>query len=890
MNAAPIVSGSQKSGSETCLRLWLCAFALILIAAQNASATAYYVATDGNDSHDGLSLTTPFATLQKATDHAIAGDTIHVRGGTYRQQVTATAGGGTAAAYMKIQAYGNERPVFKGSDLVVGWEPHGGAIWKRTGWTINSQQVFCNERYLQQIGLPHISYTSDHYTPVGAGLADMVAGSFYYDATATTLYVWLHDGGDPNASTMEVSAKAWVLSLYLPYIHMKGLAVRHCNSSAANPGGTAVSLGPDSIIEECDIQWCDFEGIQLVSRSQLIRCIISNNGNTGIGSNNSSAGFIIRGCVINSNNYRNFNPWWHAGGMKIVGDASGTVEDSEISYNHGNGVWFDFCKSGNLIAIRNNRLHENKACAIFVEISRNASIYNNLLIVNPYAGISISGSVDTRTYHNTIVTTSTNTAIFLGGLPRTGETLKNNRVFNNIVYGSTSANDLVIPLDNGGDIQGNTSDYNCFFRTDGALKLSDGVRTFSSLETWRAATGFDLHSISKDPQFNLTTGEDYSTSTISPVVDAGMALPEVATDFRGTSRPQGVAADMGAFETRWQDTGAPTTPTDMTAALIAWNSVRLGWSPASDNVGVTRYDVYRDGVRHANTTGTVWLDERLAALTTYAYAVIAIDAAGLESKMSEVIKIRTGAPDTTAPSQPPQPGLVTNSATEISIRWGAATDNVGVTEYWIYRNRQKIAVASSTQFTDRGLKAATKYEYRTSALDASGNQSNLSKSLNVRTLAATVVSTLEQWRQHHFGSPTNSGNASDTADFDQDGCSNLVEYALGRDPTSGVGTQGPLALPDPELDGSADRLVLVIDLPAPAPAEVVYEVWTTSDLVNWAKVAQKSGSGAWVREDAGGTIAQGPVVAGRQTIKVQDAERMSAHPRRMMSLRLSGPP
>jgi hypothetical protein len=80
------------------------------------------VATDGNDTHDGISLATPFATLQKAIDQAHAGDTIHVRGGTYRQQVTAATGGGMANVYLTIRAYGDEKPLFKGSDLVTGWE------------------------------------------------------------------------------------------------------------------------------------------------------------------------------------------------------------------------------------------------------------------------------------------------------------------------------------------------------------------------------------------------------------------------------------------------------------------------------------------------------------------------------------------------------------------------------------------------------------------------------------------------------------------------------------------------------------------------------------------------------------------------------------------------
>jgi chitodextrinase len=526
-----------------------------------------------------------------------------------------------------------------------------------------------------------------------------------------------------------------------------------------------------------------------------------------------------------------------------------------------------------------------------LEVSDNSLIYNNLVIITRETGIYISGSNDTRCFNNTVVGTTDMMGIALGGVPREGCTLKNNRVFDNIVSGSTNAKDLIIPQDNGGDTEGNTSDYNCFFRPDGILKLSNGIQTYSSLETWRAATGFDLHSISADPRFNLTTTDDYSTCTTSPVVDAGMTLPEVTTDILGQPRPQGAASDMGAYETYWHDTEPPTTPPGVAAALVTWNSVRVTWNPASDNIGVDCYQVYRDGVLCADTPGTEFLDTGLAALTTYRYHVIAIDGAGLKSKMSDVIAILTGPlPESLPPSIPQKLSAITKTAWEVTLAWKAATDNVGVTEYWIYRNGRKVGAAGSTGFTDAGLKPSMKYSYQVSALDAAGNESKLSKSLAVKTLPAPVLTVIEQWRLDHFGTSSDSGDAADAFDFDQDGNVNFAEYALGRNPTSSLGDDGPVGMPDPELDVAADRLVLVIDLPDPTPAEVLYEVLATEDLVNWTRIAQKAGTAAWVRMDSDGTIVQDPVVAGRQITRVQDSVSMTAHSRRMMTLRLSGLP
>lgn len=50
--------------------------------------------------------------------------------------------------------------------------------------------------------------------------------------------------------------------------------------------------------------------------------------------------------------------------------------------------------------------------------------------------------------------------------------------------------------------------------------------------------------------------------------------------------------------------------------------------------------------------------------------------------------------------------------------------------------------------------------------------------------APLALTPLENWRATFFGAAENSGNGADLADPDQDGLSNLLEYALGGDPTA----------------------------------------------------------------------------------------------------------
>lgn len=90
-------------------------------------------------------------------------------------------------------------------------------------------------------------------------------------------------------------------------------------------------------------------------------------------------------------------------------------------------------------------------------------------------------------------------------------------------------------------------------------------------------------------------------------------------------------------------------------------------------------------------------------------------------------------PDTSAPSAPE--GLVQTSvsADSVSLEWAAATDNIEVAGYTIYRDGSKIGTASGTSYTASGLSASTTYQFTVEAYDAAGNVSAPSDSISVTT-------------------------------------------------------------------------------------------------------------------------------------------------------------
>ncbi|WP_256872217.1 glycosyl hydrolase family 8 [Paenibacillus sp. 79R4] len=89
------------------------------------------------------------------------------------------------------------------------------------------------------------------------------------------------------------------------------------------------------------------------------------------------------------------------------------------------------------------------------------------------------------------------------------------------------------------------------------------------------------------------------------------------------------------------DTEAPAEPTIDRAEAVSGTAVDLKWTPSGDNLGVAGYKVYRNDQFISTTTKTEYRDTGLSAGTTYKYFVVAFDAAGNLSKMSNIRYVTT---------------------------------------------------------------------------------------------------------------------------------------------------------------------------------------------------------------------------------------------------------
>jgi len=92
------------------------------------------------------------------------------------------------------------------------------------------------------------------------------------------------------------------------------------------------------------------------------------------------------------------------------------------------------------------------------------------------------------------------------------------------------------------------------------------------------------------------------------------------------------------------DTQAPTVPSSLTSSNVAQTSFTLNWSASTDNVGVSLYEIFRDGTSLGTTFNTNFSVTGLTASTAYNMTVRARDAAGNNSGQSSALSVTTSAP------------------------------------------------------------------------------------------------------------------------------------------------------------------------------------------------------------------------------------------------------
>ncbi|MFV8339137.1 fibronectin type III domain-containing protein [Flavobacterium sp. LB3P21] len=200
-------------------------------------------------------------------------------------------------------------------------------------------------------------------------------------------------------------------------------------------------------------------------------------------------------------------------------------------------------------------------------------------------------------------------------------------------------------------------------------------------------------------------------------------------------RAKDAAGNVSAFSTEVfyvmdsQKTGAH--PTSLSATAITSTTFNLNWVASTRTV--SGYSIYKDGVLYANTGNVLSFPiSGLNSSTAYSFRISATESGtGFESQLSNYFSVTTAAPagDTTPPTAPNFVSASNNSADTIEIFWNGDTDNIGVTDYYVYRNNIYMGSSTVRSYYDYGVPNGTWF-YQIYALDAAGNISPISAESN----------------------------------------------------------------------------------------------------------------------------------------------------------------
>lgn len=172
-----------------------------------------------------------------------------------------------------------------------------------------------------------------------------------------------------------------------------------------------------------------------------------------------------------------------------------------------------------------------------------------------------------------------------------------------------------------------------------------------------------------------------------------------------------------------QDVQVPSAPTSLGSTGRTESTITLSWQPASDNVAVTGYRVFRGATQVGSTASTSYTATGLTCGTSYTFGVEAYDGSGNHSSRAATIVSTAACSDAVAPSTPTSLLKTGSTTTSVSLSWSAASDNVAVAGYSLYVAGALIGTTAQTAYSFGGLTCGVTYALGVEAYDVAGNRS-----------------------------------------------------------------------------------------------------------------------------------------------------------------------
>jgi hypothetical protein len=375
--------------------------------------TKRFIATNGNDTTGNGTIGAPYATLKQAITVAVSGDSIVIRGGTYRNTNDVTV---PANKTLRISAYPGEIPVFNGAqDANTGWVTEGslqyraympipatdagGITFASTGMNLTGDGVgkFPDQAFVGNTQLRQVSAKTS-----------VVEGKFWVDSANSRIYL---SSADVAKGNIEVSNIRECLSVYSPNSTVEGVRIVRYSNTANDYGVVKIfNTADNTVIRNVYIADSAFQAIQFMGgdsgnlhvNSIMINSTVTKSNWMGVVAMYTDNFVMDKVLISDMNQFDEFTHSPQSGGLKTSRTRYTVVKNSEISNNHSHGLWFD--QSNVDVTVANNRIVDNLGSGVFFEISDDLLLVNNYIKATGGARpTKLAGSSGLKIINNTIV-------------------------------------------------------------------------------------------------------------------------------------------------------------------------------------------------------------------------------------------------------------------------------------------------------------------------------------------------------------------------------------------------------------------------------------------------------------------------------------------------------
>lgn len=548
------------------------------------TATSYYVAVDGDDTNPG-SRELPFKTISHALSIVKAGETVTIRGGTYREGQLQFTHNGQAGRPIVVRSADGERVIIDGTDVV----PEKAESWSHTGNQIYSHpysaktanacvEELATGRVIRLFPVPTLKelqartlIDTSECQQGGPFAQKGIEGAVFTDGT--TAHLALPHPIERYRVRLPQQNRAIELSRK-QHIQIDGLQVDHFGCGEQSTA-LFLSNSSDVLIQNCRF---NFNDCFIYVKGQCDRLTIQNNhfrdaildwpfgymkcssGVSGFfegGAVNVDARYSGQGLVFRRNVIEGVFDGVHLTPWR---EDNARTQETDFYENRLSGCLDDFVECDGFS--RNTRIMNNVMDRSLTSISVAQAldgptfVLNNVIAncgvvsatqreenssypfkTNGGEGAEI-GSGPLFFYHNTAHTSDPNSRALLVKRPTWKKLVMRNNIWCGQKAGFELWHEQPSPID---------WDYDNLFVSDPAapLVVQSYRNKFSKLVDVQKRFQWLPHGLSVDPRFVDPLKGDYRLQKDSPCIDAGVVLPGI-----NSLSSRGRAPDLGAYEKR----------------------------------------------------------------------------------------------------------------------------------------------------------------------------------------------------------------------------------------------------------------------------------------------------------------------------------------------------